>query len=201
MQDLHVSSFGVIPKKRQPDKWHLIVDLSSLQGHSVNDGIHPESWHLQYIKMDDIIKMVSKFGPGVLVAKFVIESAYRKIAIHPSDRHLLGLKWRIAYYTDLALPLGLRSAPAIFNSVAELVAWILVHNYGIEDLLHYLDDFIFGCSSELSGLCLQYSSSCSSGCLVGSPPAPSEMLGSCLLHGRSGNWIRYSSSDCTPSSW
>ena len=26
---LHISSFGVIPKKGQPGKWHLIVDLSS----------------------------------------------------------------------------------------------------------------------------------------------------------------------------
>ena len=40
----------------------LIVDLSSPQGHSVNDGIDPECWHLQCIKIDDIIKMVSKFG-------------------------------------------------------------------------------------------------------------------------------------------
>ena len=77
MQDLHVSSFGVIPKIGQPDKWRLIMGLSSLQGHSVNDGINPESWHLQYIKMDDIhVKVVSKFEPGALMAKFDIESAY-----------------------------------------------------------------------------------------------------------------------------
>ena len=92
--------------------------------------------------MDDIIKMVSKFGPSALMAKFDIESAYWNIALHPSDCHLLGLKWRNAYYIDLALPFGLHSAPAIFNSVVELVEWILVHNYSIEDLLHYLDDFI-----------------------------------------------------------
>ena len=128
VQDLHISSFGVIPKKGQPGKWRLIVDLSSPLGHSVHNGIDPESRHLQYIMMDDIIKMVSKFGPGALLAKFDIESAYRNIAIHPSDRHLLGLKWRNAYYIDLALPFGLRSAPAVFNSVAELLKWILVHN-------------------------------------------------------------------------
>ena len=122
----------MIPKKGQPDKWSLIMDLFSLQGHSVNDGINPEFWHLQYIKMDDIIKMASKFGPGALMAKFDIESAYRNIAIHPSDSHLLGLKWRNAYYIDLALPFMLRAAPAIFNSVAELVEWILVHNYTVQ---------------------------------------------------------------------
>ena len=63
---------------------------------------------IQYIKMDDIIKMVSKFGSGALMAKFDIDSAYRNIAIHPSDRHLLDLKWRNAYYIDLALPFGPR---------------------------------------------------------------------------------------------
>ena len=36
---LHTSRFGVIPKKSQPGKWRLIVDLSSPQGFSINDGI------------------------------------------------------------------------------------------------------------------------------------------------------------------
>ena len=37
--NLHVSSFGVIPKRGQPGKWHLILDLSSPGKASVNDGI------------------------------------------------------------------------------------------------------------------------------------------------------------------
>lgn len=78
----------MIPKKGQPGKWHLIVDLYLPQGHSVNSGIDPESWHLQYIKMD-IINMVSKFALGAVMAKFEIESAYQNIAIHPLYRHLL----------------------------------------------------------------------------------------------------------------
>ena len=43
VENLHISSFGVIPKKGQLGKWRLIVDLSSPQGHSVNDGIDPDS--------------------------------------------------------------------------------------------------------------------------------------------------------------
>ena len=31
--------FGVVPKNNQPGKWHLILDLSSPDGHSVNDSI------------------------------------------------------------------------------------------------------------------------------------------------------------------
>ena len=45
---LHVSSFGVIPKKGQPGKWGLIVDLSSPGGARVNDGINPDEFALHY---------------------------------------------------------------------------------------------------------------------------------------------------------
>ena len=62
-------------------------------------------------------------------------------SVPPSDRYLLGMKWRNQYYVDLALPFGLRSAPFIFNAIADMVEWILVHSYQIPDLLHYLDDF------------------------------------------------------------
>ncbi len=92
--------------------------------------------------MDQIIRLVSQLGRGALMAKFDVESAYRNVPVHPSDRYLLGMKWHNQYYIDLALPFGLRSAPFIFNSIADLVEWILVHPYGILALLHYLDDFI-----------------------------------------------------------
>jgi len=123
----------------------LIVDLSSPHGHSVNDGIDPEAFNLQYVKVDDIIRMVSKHGRGALMAKFDVEAAYRNVPVHPHDRYLLGLKWRGQYYVDLVLPFGLRSAPFIFNSIADMVEWILINNYQVSDLVHYLDDFITSC--------------------------------------------------------
>ena len=140
--NLQVSSFGVIPKKGQPGKWRLIVDLSSPGGASVNDGINPDDFTLHYITVDQIIRLVSRLGKGALMAKFDVESAYRNVPVHPCDRYLLGMKWRNQYYVDLALPFGLRSAPFIFNAIADMVEWILVHSYQISDLLHYLDDFI-----------------------------------------------------------
>jgi len=114
-----VSSFGVIPKWGQVGKWRLIVDLSSPTGSSVNDGINPEEFTLHYV-----------------------ESAYRNVLVHPLDHYLLGMKWCSHYYIDLTLPVGLHSAPFIFNTIAEMVEWILMHPYQISTLLHYLDDFI-----------------------------------------------------------
>ena len=77
--------------------------MSSPGGLSVNDGIDPDEFTLQYITVDQIIRMISTYGVGALIAKFDVEAAYRNIAVHPSDRYLLGLKWRKNYYVDLAL--------------------------------------------------------------------------------------------------
>ena len=47
--------------------------------------------------------MVSKFGKGALMEKFDVEAAYRNIAVHPTDRYLLGMKWRGQYYVDVVV--------------------------------------------------------------------------------------------------
>ena len=63
--NLQISSFGVIPKKGQPGKWHLIVDLSSPgRFPSVNDGINPDEFTLHYLTVDQIICLVSCLGKG-----------------------------------------------------------------------------------------------------------------------------------------
>ena len=111
-------------------------------GASLNDGIDPQDFSLQYIKVDQVICMVSRYVPGALMAKFDVESAYRNIPVHPDDRFLLGMRWCGQLYIDLSLPFGLRSAPFIFNSVADVVEWILLRKHHLSDLLHFLDDLI-----------------------------------------------------------
>ena len=131
---LHISSFGVIPKKHQPGKWRLILDLSSPGGHSVNDGIRKDPITVQYMKVDDIIDGIMSLGRGTLLAKFDVESAYRIIPVHPNDRYLLGMQWQGNYFVDMALPFGLRS-------VADLAEWVLKKQYDVSFLLPYLDNF------------------------------------------------------------
>ena len=80
-----------------------------------------------------------------------IESAYRLIPVHPDDRSLLAVKWNGEIYVDLMLPFGLRSAPKIFNAVADALNWYL-HQQGIPIIRHYLDDFII-IAPQHSGQC------------------------------------------------
>lgn len=134
---LHINRFGVIPKGHNTGKWRLITDLSFPHGHSVNDGIEPALCSLSYTTVDEVARLVSQLGTGALLAKVDIESAYRLIP----DRPLQAVKWEGKVYVDPMLPFGLRSAPKIFNAVADALNWHL-HQSGIPLIRHYLDDFI-----------------------------------------------------------
>ena len=141
LQRTYISRFGVIPKSHQPDKWRLIVDLSHPTGKSVNDGIPKSLCSMSYITTDHAISTILALGRGTLLAKIDVKSAFRLIPVNPSDRHLLAMKWRDNIYVDTCLPFGLRSAPKLFNIMADLLAWIL-EQQGVSTLMHYLDDFL-----------------------------------------------------------
>ena len=139
LPQVQVSRFGVIPKST-PNKWRLILDLSSPEGASVNNGIEADLCSLSYVSVDDAAQVVAKLGEGALLAKIDIRSAYRMVPVHPDDRLLLGMIWEQALYVDSVLPFRLRSAPKVFTAVADAVEWTVRHQ-GVENIYHYLDDF------------------------------------------------------------
>lgn len=136
-----ISKFGVIPKRHQENKWRLIVDLSRPDGASVNEGIDPSLCSLTYVRVDEVADVVRRLGRGTELAKADIRAAYRIIPVHPHDRPLLAMEWEGHVYVDGALPFGLRSAPKVFNAMADALEWIVKAN-GARFLWHYLDDFI-----------------------------------------------------------
>ena len=62
----HCSPIGIIPKKNKPGKWRLIVDLSSPEGASVNDGVDKEISSLSYTSVDAIASKVVTLGTGTM---------------------------------------------------------------------------------------------------------------------------------------
>ena len=138
---IHCSPIGIIPKKNKPGKWRLIVDLSSPEGASVNDGIDKDMSRLSYTSIDAIAEKVLSLGRGAMLAKMDIKQAYRIIPIHPEDRWLLGMRWDNQVFVDKTLPFGLRSAPLIFSAVADALQYMMVQNKA-SFVDHYVDDFI-----------------------------------------------------------
>ena len=120
----------------------MIVDLSSPEGSSVNEGIDTELAILSYASIDHLAALVAMEGKGSLLVKAIIKEAYRMIPIHPEDQNLLGMEWEGTVLIDKTLPFGLRSASKIFLAVVDAVHWIL-QKERVTKGLHYLDNYIF----------------------------------------------------------
>ena len=113
----------------------------------------------QTVTIDNAIQGILRLGKGAMLAKIDIQSAFRLLPVHSSDRHLLSMSWTdgVYIYIDTCLPFGLRSVPKLFNVMADLLAWIL-QQQGVSELLHYLDDFLT-MGHPLSDICQQNLSS------------------------------------------
>jgi len=84
------------------------------------------------VTIDDAILKILQYGrdtPCTLLAKFDIQSAFRLLPVHPVDRPT----WGEHIYIDHCIPFGLRSAPKLFNILADLLAWI-AQNAGVSYL-------------------------------------------------------------------
>ena len=172
--NFHCSPLGAAPKK--DGSVRVVLDLSSPRGHSVNDGILKEDYTVNYSSFDDAVDLVKKLGRGCYLAKLDVKHAFRLCPVHKKDWHLLGYKWQGKYYHDLVLPFGGRSSPFIFNHFADLLAWIIVFILFIENLLHYLDDFLT--ASPLKEECKTFIDSICQLChQLGVPLAPEKIVG------------------------
>ena len=67
---------------------------------------------------------------------------FKQISVHPTLWHLYGVKWKGDYFFYTRLVFGSRSSPKIFDWISQAVCWIANHNYGIEFIIHLLDDFL-----------------------------------------------------------
>eukprot|EP00731_Ephydatia_muelleri_P033087 Em0025g43a len=86
---------------------------------------YPASAPDLFLSIETVAHTVSLLGTGAMMAKIDIEAAYRLLPVHPQDRLLLGIEWNGEVFCDAMLPFGLRSAPKIFNAVADGLEWIL----------------------------------------------------------------------------
>ena len=138
--NLQCSPRRVVPKK--DGTWRIIMDLSSPHGSSINDFIPKDDYMLHYASFDEALILVACYGQNALMAKLDIKHAFRLCPVRLEDRELLGIHWQGKFYIDLRLPFGLRSSPYLFNCLADAFEWLLKNNYRIQDLMHYLDDYL-----------------------------------------------------------
>ena len=175
LPSLRCSGLGVVPKK--DGTWRVIYHLSAPHSRSINDYINPESFSLSYCSIDDAIMIINQLGPGCLLGKIDLKNAFRLCPVRKQDWHLLGIHWKGLYYVDKCLPFGLRSAPYLFNQLAQAIEWILKSNYRVTNLIHYLDDFLTAGPPQ-SEVCSQHMATMLSVChRLGAPVKPEKVEG------------------------
>ena len=176
LQRFQISPCGVIPKRNNPNKWRLIIDLSSPRGRSINDSIDESISSIHYTSIDDAVSFIVALGKGSLLAKLDLKEAYRTVPVHPADQALLAVQHKGVVYIDRALPFGLRSAPKIFSALVDGLMWLL-YQRGVRFALHYLDDFLL-LGPPNSDICKQALATTLALCdEVGLPVAPEKTEG------------------------
>ena len=140
-----ISPLGIAESKYSHKK-RLIVDLSAPHDNgvhsSLNDLIDKDDFSLSYVKIDDAIKIINSLGSKAWLCKTDIVDAFKLMPIHPSLWHLYGVQWDSKFYFFQRLAFGSRSSPRIFDTLSQAVCWIATNNYGLDPILHLLDDFL-----------------------------------------------------------
>lgn len=137
------SPMGAFLRKRS-HKVRVIHDLSWPPGKAVNQHISEAECAVQYTSVDAYVTALRARGKGTLMAKLDLQDAYKHVMVHPLDWDLLGSTitrdGRTSHYVDTSLPFGLKSAPKIFNEVADMLAYMMTEK-GASFVDHYLDDY------------------------------------------------------------
>ncbi|XP_069118939.1 uncharacterized protein [Argopecten irradians] len=109
---------------------------------SMNSLIDKDSHSLKYVKIDDAITLIKNLGKRSWLMKTDISDAFKLPPISPELWPLHGISWKEKYYFFVRLVFGSRSNPKIFDSLSIAISWIALNVYGIENVLHLLDDFL-----------------------------------------------------------
>ena len=153
---LRCSPLALIPKK-VPGEFRLVLNLSYPPNNSVNDFIDEQFCTVRYSSIDEAVRMVQDLKPGALLAKADIKSAFRLLKIWPGDFDQLGFTFDGKFYFDKCLPMGASLSCSLFEKFSTALHWYTASCSPHKNILHYLDDFLFGgeantnqCSETLS---------------------------------------------------
>ena len=104
---LFTNALGLVPKANQPNKWHLVTDMSSLHdpnNPSINSFIIQEDTTVHYRSFDEVLKLGRSHGPGCYMAKSDLDSAFCCIPMDRASLPFMGMLVQGNYYLDLFFP-------------------------------------------------------------------------------------------------
>ena len=121
-----INPIGIAEGKYSKKK-RLIVDLSAphedVENPSLNELIDKDQYSLNYVSIDDAIKIIKHLGKGAMLIKTDITDAFKTLPLSPEMWPFHGIKWDDYYYFYNRLVFGCRSSPKIFDNLSTAVCW------------------------------------------------------------------------------
>ncbi|VDH93448.1 Hypothetical predicted protein [Mytilus galloprovincialis] len=130
--------------------FRLIQHLSYPENNSINDFIDKDHCSVQYSSVDEAACLINRHKTFARLSQCDVKAAFRLLPIAPHDFDLLGIKFQGEYYLNKMLPMGASISCALWEKFAKALHWIIQLKSGNDDILHYLDDFLFVESSQTS---------------------------------------------------
>jgi hypothetical protein len=93
--------------------------------------------------VDDAIALIKNLGKNCLLGKTDIASAFHVLPVHPDDQELLAIQFEGAFYHDRCLPMGCSISCSIFETFSTSLQWLFCAKFGVRDMTHVSDDFLF----------------------------------------------------------
>lgn len=108
----------------------------------MNNMIDPTLCTVSYASFDEVVRWVKKCRKGSLLAKTVIELAFRLLPVHLDSDRLLGCHWEGQFFVDRCLPMGCAISCSYFEMFSSFLEWVAEDLSGLCSVLHDRDDFL-----------------------------------------------------------
>ncbi|XP_055633306.1 uncharacterized protein LOC129773687 [Toxorhynchites rutilus septentrionalis] len=161
IQPYHMPHHCVVRPESSTKKLRVVFDAScpTDTGVSLNDALM-----IGPVVQDDLYNIILRFRFSRYAIVADLEKMYRKILIHPTDRHLLRILWRnkpndpVDTYELRTVTYGTASVPFLATRCLRQLAMENVTSYptacAILDKNFYIDDLLCGVASEQEGIVL-----------------------------------------------
>ena len=137
------SPLGVV---EQENKFRVVSDFSFLRNnptmHSVNSKIDYSSFKTDYATFSQCYLYVANAPPGAQAAVYDVDAAYRRMPIAPEDQIYVCLHFDGLIHLDHNACFGSKSSHAMLGRCANAICAIYRFR-GIQDVIKWVDDFIF----------------------------------------------------------
>lgn len=139
------SPLGLVPKANS-SSFRVIQDLSfprSSATASVNSEIDSDDFPCAWGTFSQCALFVATAPAGTEAAVFDVDSAYRNIPIHPSEKAHFCVMWKDEIFIDHCVAFGSASSAGLFGRVADAFVAI-IQKMGADKVIKWVDDFVFG---------------------------------------------------------